>query len=110
MRISVPFATPSTVTNTTADSGARTSIRHCDNWDTRLSNRKLTSLRLAPSWMWPAITPRKRKKSVRERRSKYYDEVAIAHRKRPLGLFLSYFYNSHFDPSGFGDLRRLGIP
>jgi len=38
------------------------------------------------------------------------DEVRAAHRKQPLDLFLSYFYNSHFDPSGFDELRRLGIP
>jgi spore maturation protein CgeB len=38
------------------------------------------------------------------------DEVRAAHRKAPIDLFLSYFYNSHFDPAGFDDLRRLGIP
>ena len=38
------------------------------------------------------------------------DEVRAAHRKQPLDLFLSYFYNSHFDPTGFDELRRLGIP
>ena len=38
------------------------------------------------------------------------DEVRAAHRNQPLDLFLSYFYNSHFDPSGFDELRRLGIP
>jgi len=37
------------------------------------------------------------------------DEVRAAHRKQPLDLFLSYFYNSHFDSSGFEELRRLGI-
>jgi spore maturation protein CgeB len=25
-------------------------------------------------------------------------------------MFLSYFYNSHFDPAGFAEIRRLGIP
>jgi spore maturation protein CgeB len=38
------------------------------------------------------------------------EEVRLAHQRKPIGLFLSYFYNSHFDPSGFMELRRLGIP
>lgn len=38
------------------------------------------------------------------------DEVRAAHRERPLDLFLSYFYNSHFDASGFDEIRRLGVP
>lgn len=38
------------------------------------------------------------------------DEVRAAQRVGPVDLFLSYFYNSHFDPSGFDELRRLGIP
>jgi spore maturation protein CgeB len=37
-------------------------------------------------------------------------EVRTASRERPVDLFLSYFYNSHFDPAGFDELRRLGIP
>lgn len=37
-------------------------------------------------------------------------EVRRAHQERPLDLFLSYFYNAHFDPAGFEDLRKLGIP
>jgi hypothetical protein len=37
-------------------------------------------------------------------------EVQKAHRQRPLDLFLSYFYNSHFEPSGFREIARLGIP
>jgi spore maturation protein CgeB len=37
-------------------------------------------------------------------------EVALAHKAKPLDLFLSYFYNAHFDPDGFDELRRLGIP
>jgi len=37
-------------------------------------------------------------------------EVRAAHADRPIGLFLSYFYNSHFAPEGFSELRRLGIP
>lgn len=38
------------------------------------------------------------------------DEVRNALAKGPLHLFLGYFYNSHFDPAGFDELRRLGIP
>ena len=38
------------------------------------------------------------------------DEVRTAHRERPIDLFLSYFYNAHFDPAGFDELRSLGIP
>jgi spore maturation protein CgeB len=38
------------------------------------------------------------------------EEVRTEHQRRPLGLFLSYFYNSHFDPAGFDELRRFRIP
>jgi spore maturation protein CgeB len=38
------------------------------------------------------------------------DEVAAEHAKAPIGLFLSYFYNSHFDPAGFDRLQSMGIP
>ncbi|HKQ03909.1 MAG TPA: glycosyltransferase [Blastocatellia bacterium] len=38
------------------------------------------------------------------------DEVRAAQQQGPVHLFLSYFYNSHFDPQGFDELRRLGIP
>jgi len=38
------------------------------------------------------------------------DEVRSAHTHRPLDLFISYFYNAHFDPAGFCEVRRLGIP
>lgn len=37
-------------------------------------------------------------------------EVTREHAKGGIDLFLSYFYNAHFDPSGFGEIRRLGIP
>src|SRR6266404_1239027 len=40
---------------------------------------------------------------------KIIDEVRTAHQQRPIDLFLSYFYNAHFDPAGFDELRRLGI-
>ncbi len=38
------------------------------------------------------------------------EEVRTALLRGPVDLFLSYFYNSHFDPQGFDELRRLGIP
>jgi spore maturation protein CgeB len=38
------------------------------------------------------------------------DEVRKAQQERPIDLFLSYFYNAHFDPAGFDEIRRLGIP
>jgi spore maturation protein CgeB len=41
---------------------------------------------------------------------KILDEVREAKRQGPVDLFLSYFYNAHFDPAGFDDLRGLGIP
>jgi len=40
---------------------------------------------------------------------KILDEIELAHRDQPIDLFLGYFYNAHFDPSGFVELRRLGI-
>lgn len=40
---------------------------------------------------------------------KIIDEVTQAHQKKPIDLFLSYFYNSHFDPAGFEEIHRLGI-
>ena len=40
---------------------------------------------------------------------KILEEIKRAHENRPIQLFLSYFYNSHFDPAGFDELRRLGI-
>ena len=41
---------------------------------------------------------------------KIIDEVKQAHRQSPIDLFLSYFYNSHFDPAGFEEIHQLGIP
>jgi spore maturation protein CgeB len=38
------------------------------------------------------------------------DEVRAAHSERPVDLFLSYFYNAHFDAGGFAEIRQLGIP
>ena len=37
-------------------------------------------------------------------------EVRIAHARKPVNFFLSYFYNAHFNPAGFDELRRIGIP
>jgi spore maturation protein CgeB len=41
---------------------------------------------------------------------KIIDEVKEAHRQKPIDIFLSYFYNSHFDPAGFAEINALGIP
>jgi glycosyltransferase involved in cell wall biosynthesis len=41
---------------------------------------------------------------------KIVDEVRRSHKEQRIDLFLSYFYNSHFDPEGFGEIHRLGIP
>jgi hypothetical protein len=41
---------------------------------------------------------------------KIVDEVRRAHAERPVELFLSYFYNSHFAPEAFSEIHRLGIP
>ncbi len=38
------------------------------------------------------------------------DELRREHARRPIDLFLSYFYNAHFEPSAFADIRKLGIP
>ena len=37
-------------------------------------------------------------------------EVKHARSQGPVDLFLSYFYNAHFDPAAFDRLRALGIP
>src|SRR6478735_1536052 len=37
-------------------------------------------------------------------------ELEVAHRQQPIDLFLSYFYNAHFDASAFDRVRALGIP
>ena len=38
------------------------------------------------------------------------DELKAAHRQSPIDVFLAYFYNSHFDPGAFAEIRALGIP
>src|SRR6266511_2179574 len=45
-----------------------------------------------------------------ETTEKILEEVREARGRGPVHLFLSYFYNAHFDPAGFDELRRLGIP
>lgn len=40
---------------------------------------------------------------------KILDEVKAVHQKTPIDLFLSYFYNAHFDPAGFEKIHKLGI-
>lgn len=37
-------------------------------------------------------------------------EVREEHRRNGIDLFLSYFYNSHFNPLGFAEIKKLGIP
>jgi spore maturation protein CgeB len=37
------------------------------------------------------------------------DEIRSVHKQQPVDLFLSYFYNSHFDPAAFGEIQQLGI-
>lgn len=37
------------------------------------------------------------------------DELKASHRQRPVDLFLSYFYNSHFDSAAFDEIHRMGI-
>jgi spore maturation protein CgeB len=37
-------------------------------------------------------------------------ELVRAHRDAPIHLFLAYFYNAHFDPAAFDEVRRMGIP
>lgn len=41
---------------------------------------------------------------------KIIDEVREAHQKKPIDFFISYFYNAHFEPSGFAEIHKLGIP
>ncbi|BCL35198.1 glycosyltransferase [Nostoc sp. MS1] len=41
---------------------------------------------------------------------KIVDELLQAHQQKPVDLFLSYFYNAHFEPTGFEEIHRLGIP
>ncbi len=38
------------------------------------------------------------------------EEVKQAHQQEPINLFLSYFYNSHFNSNGFAEIHDLGIP
>jgi spore maturation protein CgeB len=37
-------------------------------------------------------------------------ELRTAHARSPITLCLFYFYNSHFDPAAFAEIRKLGIP
>lgn len=54
-------------------------------------------------------TPEERK--VRGRiTQEIIEEVREAHEEEPLDLFLSYFYDAHFEPAGFEAIHDLGIP
>jgi spore maturation protein CgeB len=41
---------------------------------------------------------------------RFLDEPREARRQGPVHLFLSYFYNAHFDPAGFDEIRKLDVP
>ncbi len=40
---------------------------------------------------------------------KIVDEVCQEHKQKHIDIFLSYFYNAHFNPEGFEEIHRLGI-
>jgi spore maturation protein CgeB len=68
---------------------------------------------LAPTSQFMSVatgfTPEERE--VRSRTTEQIvGEVREALRHGPVDLFLSYFYNAHFDPSGFDELRKMGVP
>jgi len=53
----------------------------------------------------------KEEKEVRERiTDSMIDEVRRHRKNKKIDLFLSYFYNAHFDPDGFDAIHKLGIP
>jgi hypothetical protein len=64
---------------------------------------------LKPAWDVAEGTPEHRRVRA-DITQRVIDEVKKAHGERSLELFLSYFYNAHFDPDGFEELHRLGIP
>jgi spore maturation protein CgeB len=56
-----------------------------------------------------ALTPEEQ--AVRARLTEsILEEIRLARRSGPIDLLLSYFYNAHFDPAGFDEVRRLGVP
>ena len=55
------------------------------------------------------FTPEEREMRARLT-GKIVDEVQAAHQDKPVDLFLSYFYNAHFEPTGFDRIHDLGIP
>ncbi|MFA5411466.1 MAG: glycosyltransferase [Candidatus Omnitrophota bacterium] len=64
----------------------------------------------ASSFMQVAVnfTPEQRK--VRQRiTEQIIGELAAAHQEKPVDLFLSYFYNAHFEPGGFAQIHKLGV-
>ncbi len=44
-----------------------------------------------------------------ETTARIIEELERAHARQPIDLFLSYFYNAHFDPAGFDRVHALGI-
>lgn len=68
-------------------------------------------LQVASDFMQIAHDFTAQEREVRARNTQaIIDEVRAAHAAKPIDLFLSYFYNAHFDPAGFADIRALGIP
>jgi spore maturation protein CgeB len=60
---------------------------------------------------WDAAPTSRLQREVRARiTEQILQEVAQVHKQQQIDLFLSYFYNAHFDPTGFDDIHRLGIP
>lgn len=54
------------------------------------------------------FTPEQRK--VRQRiTEQVIGELRAAHQEKPVDLFLSYFYNAHFEPGGFAQIHKLGV-
>jgi spore maturation protein CgeB len=64
---------------------------------------------LKPAWDLPenSAAQRQARSAITEQ---IVAEVRAAHARQPVDLFLSYFYNAHFDPAGFDEIHRLGIP
>lgn len=69
----------------------------------------VSAVDLKPAWDFPEHSPahRQARAAITEQ---IVEEVRLAHERQPVDLFLSYFYNAHFDPAGFQDIHRLGIP
>jgi len=69
----------------------------------------VSNVDLRPAWKLPEESPLhvQSRAAITEH---IVEEVRQAHAQQPIDLFLSYFYNAHFDPAGFDEIHRLGIP